>query len=185
MNAALLAEGEDEIVAENDGSNEWRLLSKQWPLIVEAEMEDSNLFFTRQQVQLLSRTDGKFGFEDAYAVPAAALHVRRVWIVVNDTRSELDWAQDGTNVYVDEDEGVWIEYIEAADVSFWGANFSRGVEMKLRAAILSFREDPRSADREQQAEVHFQRARTNSSKARSPTEPYRTGRFARARFRRG
>ena len=36
---------------------------------------------------------------------------------------------------------------------------------------------------EQQAEIYFQRARTNSSKARSATKPYRMGRIAEARFR--
>lgn len=188
MNAALISEGEDEIVAENDGSNEWRILSRNWPLIVEAELEDGNYFFTRQQANLQSRVDGKYGYDDGYAVPAAALHVRHVWIE-DDTGTrdlEVEWSQDGSYVYVNSPDGVWIEYVEVADASFWSANFSRGVQLKLQAILLTFREDPGAArDREASAEMAFQRARTNSSKARAPQEPYRTGRFARARFRRG
>lgn len=189
MNAALISEGEEEIVAENDGSNEWRMLSRNWPLIVEAELEDSNFYFTRQEANLVSRSDGKYGYDDAYAVPADCLHVRHVWIEDEQgTRDlEVSWSQDGTNVYVDHTEGVWIEYISAADTSFWTANFARGVQLKLQAVILTFREEEQAAARRSaEADQHFQRARTNSSKARSATEPFRApGRFARARFGRG
>ena len=79
MNAALIAQGRDEIVSENDGSNEWRLLSRNWPLIVEAELEDGAYNFTREQRELLTRSAGKYGYEDAYVVPLTALHVRRLW----------------------------------------------------------------------------------------------------------
>ena len=58
MNAALVAEGFDEALAENDGTVEWRLLSRNWPLIVEAELEDGNYHFTRKQAELLTRADG-------------------------------------------------------------------------------------------------------------------------------
>lgn len=185
MNAALVAEGFDEVLAENDGTVEWRLLSRNWPGIVEAELEDSNLHFARKQAELLTRADGKFGFPDAYMVPADALHVRRLWTEdeqgVRDL--SLEWAQDGTYVYVDEAEGVFIEYSEAADTDFWSANFARGVQFKLQAILLTFREDRSAArDAEAQAEQYFQRARTNSSRGRSATQPYRRSRYAQARF---
>ena len=188
MNAALISEGESEIVAENDGSPEWRILSRNWPLIVEAEMEDSNFFFSRQQANLVSRVDGKYGYDDAFAVPGDCLHVRHVWVEdESGTRDmEVEWSQDGSYVYVNDPEGVWIEYIAAPDTSFWSANFARGVQLKLQAVILSFREEPQVAQiRSADAENYFQRARTNSSKGRSVKEPFRTGRFARARFGRG
>lgn len=189
MNAALISEGEDEIVAENDGSPEWRILARNWPLIVEAELEDGLYFFTRNEANLVSRVDGLFGYEDGYAVPADALHVRRVWIEDDTGTRDLtvDWSQDGTNVYVNYDAGVWVEYISAPDTSFWSANFARGVQLKLQACILTFREEGGLAQqRSAEADSHFQRARTNSSKARSPREPFRSpGRFARARLGRG
>lgn len=188
MNAALITEGESEIVAENDGSPEWRILSRNWPLIVEAELEDSNYLFTRTQANLQSRVDGLFGYADGYAVPGDALHVRRVWIEdETGTRDlEVEWSQDGTHVYVNKADGVWIEYIKATDPSIWSANFCLGVQLKLQAAILTFREEPQAAQsRNADAEMYFQRARTNSSKGRSATEPFRTSRFARARFGRG
>lgn len=188
MNAALITEGYDEIVAENDGSVEWRLLSRNWAGIVEAELEDSLLNFSRRQEFLQSRQDGAFGYDDAYLLPTGALHVRRVWVEDDQGNRDLDvvWAQDGERVYVNEAEGVFIEYMEASDASFFGANFARGVQMKLQAVLLRFKEERGSADAmDQQAEISFQRARTISSKSRSATDPYRSSRFARARFSRG
>lgn len=187
MNAALISEGFDEIVSENDGTNEWRLLSRNWSSIVEAELEDGLFFFTRRQEFLVGRQEGRFGFPDAYLVPAAALHVRRAWTEDDQgNREMIEWAQDGERVYADAAEGVFIEYIEAADPSFWSANFSRGVQMRLQAALLRFKEEHSAASSmDQQAEIYFQRARTNSSKARSATEPFKQSRFARARFGRG
>lgn len=186
MNAALISEGYEEIVSENDGSDEWRLLSRNWPTIVEAELEDGNYSFTRQQTFLNTRIDGSFGYDDAYLVPGDALHVRRVWTEDSEgVRSFPDWAQDGQRVHVDEDEGIYVEYLVAADPDLWTANFARGVQMKLQAVILSFKEEKGAARAmEEQAEVYFQRARTNSSKSRSPTEPFKPSRFALARFNR-
>ena len=71
INAALSEQGQY-TVTENDGSDEWMVLSRNWPLIVEAELEDGAYNFTRRQVELLNRNDGKFGFDDAYAVPIDA-----------------------------------------------------------------------------------------------------------------
>lgn len=185
MNAALVAEGFDEVLAENDGTPEWRLLSRNWPLIVEAELEDGNYQFTRRQAELLTRSDGKFGFPDAYAVPADALHVKRLWTEdeqgVRDL--SLEWVQDGSHVYVDKADGVFIEYTEASETDLWSANFSRGVQLKLQAVLLTFREDRGGArEANAEAETYFQRARTNSSRGRSATEPYRRSRYAKARF---
>lgn len=188
MNAALVAEGFDEALAENDGTVEWRLLSRNWPLIVEAELEDGNYQFTRQQAQLLTRTDGKFGFDDAYLVPLDALHVRRLWTEDDQGARDVsvEWAQDGSYVYVNEPSGVWIEYVEVADSSLWSANFARGVQLKMQAILLTFREERSAAQAmDAQAEVHFQRARTNSSRGRSTSQPFRRSRYAEARFGRG
>jgi hypothetical protein len=187
MNAALAVQGYDEIVADNDGSDEWQLLSRQWPLIVEAELEAGNYHFTRNEAFLNQRQDGLFGFEDAYLVPLDAMHVRRLWTVNEREERETDvpWGQDGTRVHVTEPEGVYIEYLVAADPSLWGANFCLAVNMKLQAILLRNKEDYGAADRmDLDAEQKFQIARTTSSKARSATEPYKTGRIAQARFRR-
>lgn len=185
MNAALISQGFDEIVQDNDGSVEWRLLSRNWPLIVEAELEDGLYYFTKKQAALETRQDGAFGFEDAYLVPMASLHVRSVWVQEQSgsRNLDLDWGQDGERVYVNAPSGVFIEYVDAEDPSFWGANFSRGVQMKLEAVLLRVREEYGAAgDMENQAEAYFQRARTNSTKSRSATEPYKMSRFALARF---
>jgi hypothetical protein len=187
MNAALMTEGFEEIVAADNGSDEWRLLSRNWPMIVEAELEDGMYSFSRREASLVSRQDGMFGYEDAYIVPDAALHVRRVWFE-DDTgvRTPLEWGQDSTRVFVNWADGVMIEYLEAADTSFWTANFSRGVQARLQAVLLNFREEKSAAaEMEKMAEIYFQRARTKSSKSRSATEQYTESRYRKARFGRG
>lgn len=180
MNAALISQAFEEVLSENDGSDEFRLLSRNWPLIVEAELEEGLYHHTRRQMELLNRQDGKFGFADAYAVPDDALHVRRVWTEDDSgVRDMIEWSQDGGNVYADADAGVFIEYMATSDPSFWGANFSAGVQKKLEAVLLRFREEHAAAERmEGLAEGYFQKARTMSSKSRTAQEPYKRSRYA-------
>ncbi|MCB2105016.1 MAG: hypothetical protein KDE10_11080 [Rhodobacteraceae bacterium] len=188
MNAALIAQGQDEIVSENDGSNEWRLLSRNWPLIVEAELEDGAYNFTREQRELLTRSAGKYGYEDAYVVPLTALHVRRLWTQDEaGVRSFPDWTQDGEKVYVDAASGVYVEMIVVSTEDLWSANFSRGVQCKLEAVICRAIKEEATEAREMEAmgEEYFAKARTKSSKSRSATQPYKGGQLAAARFRRG
>ena len=188
MNAALISQGFETIVSENDGSDEYRLLSQNWPLIVEAELEDGFYHFTKKQEALNQRVPGKYGYSDGYRVPDAALHVRRLWSEDSEGVRDIghDWVQDGQNVYVSMPDGVSIEYIEVADESLWSANFSAGVKARLEAVLCRFNEETREGEAmDQRAEMMFQRARTNSSKSRSATEPFRKGRFAKARFTRG
>lgn len=187
MNAALSTQGFDEIVAENDGSEEWRVLSRNWPLIVDAELEAGAYFYTREQVQLTQESAGKFGFSTAYLVPTIALHVRRLWIMNNGVRdTDIPWGQDGTHVHCDHSGGVFIEYMISSDPAVWGANFSLGVSKKLEAVLLRLKEEMAAAkSMDDDADEFFQTARTMSSKGRSATEPYKPSRFANARFRRG
>lgn len=188
MNAALMAQGQEEIVTDNDGSLEFRTLSRNWPGIVEAELEDGNYYFTRRQANLNTRADGKFGFDDAYLVPHDALHVRRLWLLDSTgLRLETAWAQDGTHVYLDGPDGCWIEYIEVSGADLWSANFSRGVQKRLEAVVSrALKEEANEAvGLDQEAEMYFQRARTNSGKARSAQPMFRKGPIALARNRRG
>lgn len=187
MNAALISQGCDELLSHDDGTNEGRLLSLNWAPIVEAELEMSNYSFTKKQTELLTRSDGLFGYDDAYLVPSSALHVRRLWIEQETgVRIFPDWVQDGYRVHVDSTDGVFIEYVESADPSIWSANFAIGVQMKLEAVLLRFKEEYVSAERmDTSAEIKFQNARTLSSKSRSATEPFKRGRLAQARFNRG
>jgi predicted glutamine amidotransferase len=116
------------------------------------------------------------------------MHVRRLWTEDDNGNRNTDvpWGQDGTRVHVSEPDGVYIEYLVAADPNLWGANFSEAVKMKMEAVLLRNKEDyAAAAAMDQDAERKFQLARTTSSKARSATEPYKQGRIAQARFRRG
>lgn len=186
LNAALLSQGEDELLSESEGTNEGRLLLLNWPTIVEAELEFSKLSFSKRQANLQSRQDGLFGYPDAYLVPQAALHVRNLWTEDTDgVRSFPGWVQDGSAVHTEATDGVFIEYVEAADPSFWGANFTLGVQKKLEAVIALFKEEPATAlSLEKAAEDYFSKARGVSSQSRSATKPYKPGRFASARFNR-
>lgn len=187
INAALVSQGQYS-VSSNDGSDEWVLLSRNWPSIVEAELEDGVYMFAKRQEELLTRVDGKFGMPDGYAVPLDALHVRRLWTEEpNGDRNFPDWTQDGSHVYVDAPDGCFVEIVVVATEDLWSANFSRGVQKRLEAIILrAIKEESGDAARaDQEAENHFERARTASSKSRSPAPPYREGLLSRARFRRG
>lgn len=188
MNAALLAQGQDDIVTDNDGSNEFRMLSRNWPTIVEAELEDGAYYFTRREADLVTRSDGKYGFQDAFLVPDEALHVRRLWIRDgNGGKIETDWSQDGQYVYLNNDEGCVIEYAYVAGVDLWSATFTLGIQQRLEAVILrGLKEEFGEADRmDEKAEMTLQRARTSSSKTGSPKPPFKKGPIASARFRRG
>lgn len=188
INAALLSQGQDQ-VSENDGSHEWLILSQNWPAIVEAELEDGNYHFTRREDTLTTTVAAKFGFDYGYQVPLDVLHVRRLWIEDNlGDRTEPDWTQDGTAVYVDENTNpIIVESIISSEPDLWRPNFVRGVQMKMEAVILrAMKEEYGEAlQMEQQAEIYFQRSRTNSSRSRAPRGAYRRGPIAEARFRRG
>lgn len=187
MNAALTSQGYDEIVSENDGTPEFRVLARNWPSIVEAEMEDGAYSFAKTEATLLSRQAGKYGFEDSYLLPGDVLHVRRAWLIENGVRGASDdfvWVQDATSIHLDGEEGCIVEIVTAADPGVWSANFSRGVQFKLEAVIArSLKEETSDAMRlEAMALDHFQRARTLSSKQRSARPPTQPGRIALARF---
>lgn len=185
MNAALLSQGYDEIIAQNDGSDEWRVLSRNWPIIVEAELEDGNYHFTRRQANLLTRQDGLFGFKDAYVLPINALHVRSLWLETTAGMRDLDvlWGQDGERVFVDCPNGVFIDYVEAATESLWSANFAKGVQFRLEAVLSRVKEEPRVAmGLEEMAMDHFDRARKNSSRSRQMVPAIRKGVLSTARF---
>lgn len=186
INAALVAQGQY-TVSDNDGSDEWSLLSRNWPQIVEAELEVGAYNFTREQATLVNRINGRFGYDDGYTLPLNALHVRQLWIEESRGRRFADWTQDGSSVYLDGADGCVIEYVSVTTEDLWNANFCLGVQCKLEAVILrALKEEAREADaREAAAEMYFDRARVKSSRSRSATPPYREGRFARARFGRG
>jgi len=186
MNAALLAQGFEEIANHEDGSDEWRILSRNWPLIVERELEDGRYSFSRSEHTLLSRQPGAYGFQDAYLIPPEIICVRRVCTITEFGAIEALWSQDATRVLVNHPSGVMIEGFTVPDTNLWGANFAFGVQKRLEAVLLRSIEDPRGADEaDMAAEAAFQRARTNSSKARTPGHAYRRGRHAAARFGRG
>lgn len=187
MNAALLTQGFDEIVAVEDGSDEFRVLARNWPMIVERELEDGKYRFTRREVVLNNRSAGAYGFADSYLLPSTTLHVRRAWEVdAQGSRRELHWTQDGNHIHVTAEAGITVECFDTVGVELWTANFAYGVQKRLEAVLCRVKEEPGAAQQaEQEAEVAFQRARTHSAQSRSPVPAYRQSPYARARFRLG
>lgn len=184
MNAALMAQGQEEILSEGDGSVEWRLLFRNWPLIVEAELEDGNFHFTREQADTITTVSGKFGFTYGYLVPSASLHVRALWYTdAAGNRIVPDWIQDSSYAYVDHADGITVEYIAVQDESLWTASFARGIQLKLEALIAGAIKEESAEKRqlEQAAEAQLQRARTSSSRSRRPQKPFRDGPLSKAR----
>jgi len=185
MNAALLSQGFEEIVAVEDGSDEFRIMARNWPQIVERELEDGRYHFTRQELRLNNRVDGSYGFPDAYLMPIPTLHVRSVHEESAGFRRETKWTQDATHIHTAASSGIIIEAFETPGVHLWSANFSHGVQKRLEAVLCLVKEDLGGAQAaDAAAEVAFQRARTNSSKLQSPNPAYRPSVYAAARFRR-
>lgn len=169
INAALVAQGQDP-VSESDGSIEWRVLSENWPFIVESELEAGNYQFTREEVDVVTYSTGKFGFDYAYAIPGAALYVRNAWeLDANGDRWEMEWVQDSQYIHTDADEGVVIEYVEVTTPTLWPANFVTGIKMMLEAHILrALKEEYAEAEKfEEKGMFYLQRARTKSASQRS------------------
>lgn len=188
MNAALAQRGWDEVVSVNDGTPEFRLMQRQWPRIVEAELEDGNYEFSRQEITLVALTPGRYGFDNSFQLPADTLHVRHVWFEVSGTRTTCDhWSMDDDGLYLTLPAGAdcVIEYIHTSDAAAWSARFATGVQYKLEAALLRGLEGEaqEAAQMDQAGEIEFQKARTKSSKSKSPDPITRQGGLARARFR--
>lgn len=186
MNAALLSQGFDEILSVEDGSDEYRVLARNWPTIVGRELEDGRYQFTRAEIGLNTRTDGEFGFDDRYLLPADTLHVRNAYRLDRGCREEIIWSQAGRYVHVCAPEGITVEAYSTPGIDLWSHNFAFGVQKRLESILCLVREDAAGArEADSAAEVAFQRARTHSSQAHSPTSAYRRSPMAAARFRRG
>jgi hypothetical protein len=188
FNAALLSQGQEPLIGVNDGSNEWRVLSANWPPIVEAELEAGGYHFTREWSTLLNRSAGGFGYDDAYLVPAGTLHVREVCAITPSGDLSVDWLQDATHVHATAPTGVRAERVVVHEPHLWTALFRRGIQLKMEALILRSIKEEYGAARETDAmaEMSLQDARTSSSRAKSEQPFHRDGgTFVDARRRRG
>lgn len=184
MNAALLAQGQEEILASGDGSVEWRLLFRNWPFIVEAELEKGRYQFTRQESFLESRIPGQFQFEDGYLKALDALHVRRVWTVDDQGHPcDIDWIQNGTHIFCNASAGIWVESLISAEPHLWSATFINGIKHRLEALISrAIKEESADGQRmDDRADTCFEDAMTLSSKGRSATTPFKPGGISKIR----
>lgn len=180
FNAALTAT-RNNTVTTNDGSKEWLLLESNWTGIVEAALERGRYNFSRERVDLTSRNDGAFGYDDRYTLPADCLIVRHVY--VDEVLTE-DWETDADELFINATSGVEAEYVQIADVEqTWSRQFDLGIQLKMEAVCLrGLNEEYAEADRrEERADYELLRARSISSGQRGKRRPYREGRVMRAR----
>jgi hypothetical protein len=183
MNTALTQFGLDEIVSMEDGTAEFTLMSRAWPMIVEGELERGRYHFAKEEAELLSRVPGKFGFHDGYLVPNEALHVRRVWTADQADSTQVAWVQDQSAVYLNAPDGIMAELIIAPETHVFSALFCEGVAHRLRAALYRAVEDNAGArEAEGMARIAFDDARANASRSRQSTDAFRLGTIATARF---
>lgn len=191
MNAALRSQGEMPLATEDDGSLEWGLLDANWAPLLESILQDGAFNFAVTEEELPTRAGGgKFGYDDAYTTPTEALLVRSAF--TEDTsgyRTNLDFTVGPTQTHVNEATGIWVQYVEAVEPSAFSPLLALGLQQKLEAVILRGLKEEYVAAREMEAmaESNLQRARSNSSAAKSPVPMFKRGggRIGRSRFLNG
>jgi hypothetical protein len=191
INAALLSQGQTELAAEDDGSLEWRTLAANWVQVVESELQDGEYAHSIVEIELPSRlAAGKFGYADQYRVPSTVLHVRGAFTedASGNQIQIADWYQGWETINVNSASGIWIDAVEDLQEDQFSPLFVMGIQLKMEAIILrAIKEEVSQArEMEQMAEEKLQRARTSSSKSKSPRPFFNpSSRFTRARFSRG
>lgn len=193
FNAALTRCGRNE-GSEGSGRGLWRALELNYSEIVRAAFEDgAGVYpFGRARVALTSRSEGDFGYDDAFAMPDDVIHVIEVFInerSASDLLKSWELKTDTDSLLVDADgQTVEIEYVKQGLEHTWSANFAIGVQRRLEAVIMNFLEEPEEASlKEQEADHQFRKASVKGSKNRSKRRVWDKdrGRLVRARFTRG
>lgn len=188
FNAALLRTGHEE----TQSGGMWRAMEANYDEIVRQCFEDGDGVypFGKARVTLTSRSDGTFGYDDAFTMPNDAIHVREVFL---DTHSASDllapWdvdASQGKLLVNANERTVEIEYIREGLEHTWSANFALAVQRRLEAVIKDVMEEAEeSAAKEQEADFFVLKAGVKGSKNRSQRNVWKRGGGRLMRARRG
>jgi hypothetical protein len=158
--------------------------------IVRAAFEDSdgNLPFGRVRETLTSRSAGTSGYDDAYSIPAAALHVVEVYFNDIPAGDLLEpWEVDGVNTSLlvnADNRTVSIQYVKGGLESTWSSGFALAIQRRLEAVIKDFLEETEEASmKEQEADFAFLKAGVKGAKGRAAGRIFKKGggRLSRAR----
>ncbi len=186
FNAALLRTG----YRQEDRTNLWEAMEANYDEIVRAAFEDASvsLPFGRARQVLTSRSDGDFGFDDAFTMPNTVIHVSEVFlneIKASDLQEpwEIDASVPALMINAS-NRTVEIEFIRTGLEHTWSANFALGVQRSLESVIKNVVEEvEEGALSSQEADMYFMKAGVNGSKNRSNGRLFKRGggRIARSR----
>lgn len=188
FNAALLRTGHEE----TQSGGMWRAMEANYDEIVRQCFEDGdgNYPFGKARIALTSRSDGSFGFDDAYQMPSNVIHVREVYLntyAASDLLAPWDVdTSDGKLLVNAENRAVEIEYVREGLEHTWSANFALAVQRRLEAVIKDVMEEfEESAAKEQEADFFVLKAGVKGSKNRSQRNVWKRGGGRLVRARRG
>lgn len=173
-----------------DQTGVWEAMEANYDEIVRAAFEeaDASLPFGKARVTLTSRSDGTFGYDDAYQIPNDVLDVMEVYFATSAAADILEpWEIDGINRKIllnASGRAIEIEYVKEGDEAKWSSNFALGVQRRLEAVIKNVLEETEEAAmKEQEADMYFMKAGVKGSKQRSKGRVWKRGggRILRAR----
>ena len=181
FNAALLRTG-NEITVTGFVA---RALEANYDEIVRDAFEGQKFPFGKVRIELTSRSDGRFGYDDAYAMPSDTIHVSEVYVKEH-RASDLgeSWEIDAeTNELMIDAKGrkIEIEYIKVGLEHRWSAKFTLGIQRRLEAVIKDVLEEPEEASvLETEGDAKILQAGVKASTNRSGARVRRGGRLIRA-----
>lgn len=181
FNAALRRAGENKDLVDGDTAPEFGVLERNYPEIVGEAFEATRLDFGKVRAPLTTRSTGDFGFDHKYLLPTDFLAVLRV--EVDELDPAGDWEINGTYLYIDDSDGIEIEYVRRGSESSWSSTFANGVIHKLAALIKeAVHEEPEEAERlDRMGETKLTKAGILASKQRADRRPYKAGFLMRSR----
>lgn len=188
FNAALLRTGREE----TQSGLTWRAMEANYDEIVRQCFEDGDGVypFGRARQAVTSRSDGSFGYDDAFALPDEVLHVREVFldgVSASDLLAPWDIdASTGSLLVNAENRAVEVEYVREGLEHTWSANFALAVQRRLEAVIKDTLEEfDESAVKDQEADMFALKASVKGSKNRSQRKVFKRGGGRLIRARRG
>lgn len=184
FNAALLRTGNSP-TSEGEGTYIWQALEANYDEIVRSAFEGNDFPFGKKRVELTSRSEGGFGYDDAFTMPNDVVHVQEVYL--DDYRAmdlHESWEIDGENNQLMIDASsrkVEIEYIKVGLEHTWSAKFTEAIQRRLEAVIKSVIEEMEEAQAlENEASYALMGAEVKSAKNKSKRRARRGGRLVQA-----
>lgn len=184
FNAALTRTGNDP-TSEGNGSPIWLALEANYPDIVRDAFESGEFPFGKTRVELTSRADGRFGYEDAFTYPAEILHFIDVYLDgrrASDLEEAWDIDAETRELMIDASKRkVEVEGIKIGLEYTWSAKFALGIQRRLEAVIRDVEEETEEASaKDGEAGYALMAAGVKASKNRSRRKIRSGGRLIRA-----